>query len=77
MVREHIAAGRLIVKTMQRPPRTPQMGYAWRMPDPSAPGVARKPQLGLALRWWLEQLDSPTTRTALLERHGQVPMAGI
>ena len=77
MVREHVAAGRLIVKTMQRPPRGPRMGYAWRMPDPSAPGVARKPQLGLALRWWLDQLDSPTTRTALLERHGQVPLAGI
>ena len=77
MVREHIAAGRLIVKTMQRPTRVPQMGYAWRTPDPSAPGVARKPQLGLALRWWLDQLDSPTTRIALLERHGQVPLAGL
>jgi hypothetical protein len=33
--------------------------------------------LGLALRWWLTQLDSPTTRTALLERHGQTPLAGM
>ena len=30
----------------------------------------KKPPLGLALRWWLEQLESETTRKALLERHG-------
>ena len=77
MVREHIAAGRLVVKTMQRSVRSPQIGYAWRAPDPSKPGAARKPQLGLALRWWLSQLESAPTRAALLERHGQVPLAGI
>ena len=77
MVREHVAAGRLVVKAMQRTVRSPQIGYAWRTPDASTPGAARKPQLGLALRWWLDQLDSPTTRTALLERHGQVPLAGL
>ena len=77
MVREHIAAGRLIVKTMQRPTRVPQMGYAWRTPDPSAPGVARKPQLGLALRWWLDRLESATTRRALLERHGGAASDGV
>jgi len=78
MVREHIAAGRLIVKTTDRSARPlPKMGYAWRTPDASAPGAARKPQLGLALRWWLNQLESPATRTALLQRHGQVPLAGM
>jgi DNA-binding transcriptional LysR family regulator len=78
MVREHIAAGRLVVKTMDRGPRPlPKIGYAWRTPDPAAPGAARKPQLGLALRWWLNQLESPATRTALLQRHGQVPLAGM
>ena len=77
MAREHIAAGRLVVKTMQRSTRLPTMGYAWRTPDTSTPGAARKPQLGLALRWWLTQLESPATRTALLERHGQVPLAGM
>jgi DNA-binding transcriptional LysR family regulator len=77
MVREHVAAGRLIVKPMQRTVRSPQIGYAWRTPDANAPGAARKPQLGLALRWWLNQLDSPATRAALLERHGQVPLAGL
>ena len=77
MVREHVAAGRLVVRPMQRTVRSPQIGYAWRMPDANAPGAARKPQLGLALRWWLNQLDSPATRAALLERHGQVPLAGL
>jgi DNA-binding transcriptional LysR family regulator len=77
MVREHVAAGRLVVKPMQRTVRSPQIGYAWRTPDANAPGAARKPQLGLALRWWLNQLDSPATRAALLERHGQVPLAGL
>ena len=77
MVREHIAAGRLVVRQIQRGGRLPMLGYAWRTPVASAPGAARKPQLGLALRWWLGQLDSPATRTALLERHGQVPPAGM
>jgi DNA-binding transcriptional LysR family regulator len=77
MVREHVAAGRLVIKTMQRTVRSPQIGYAWRTPDANAPGAARKPQLGLALRWWLNQLDSPATRAALLERHGPVPLAGL
>jgi DNA-binding transcriptional LysR family regulator len=77
LVREHIAAGRLVVKPVERSARTPQLAYAWRTPDPSSPGVARKPQLGLALRWWLDQLESPATRHALLERHGQTPLAGM
>ena len=78
MVREHIAAGRLVVKAVDRSARPlPKMGYAWRTPDATAPGAARKPQLGLALRWWLNQLESPATRSALLQRHGQVPLAGM
>ncbi len=77
MVRDHLAAGRLVVREVQRGGRLPMLGYAWRTPVASAPGAARKPQLGLALRWWLGQLDSPATRTALLERHGQVPPAGM
>lgn len=77
MVREHVAAGLLVVKPMQRAVRSPQIGYAWRTPDPSVPGAARKPQVGLALRWWLTQLDSPATRVALLERHGQTQLIGM
>src|SRR5204863_9742342 len=36
MVREHLADGRLVAKTMERASRLPKMGYAWRNPDPSA-----------------------------------------
>jgi DNA-binding transcriptional LysR family regulator len=77
LVREHIAAGRLVVKSVQRAVRLPALGYAWRTPTADTPGAARKPQLGLALRWWLTQLDSPATRNALIERHGQAPLAGM
>jgi DNA-binding transcriptional LysR family regulator len=69
MVREHLAAGRLVGKAVQRgAPRVP-LGYAWRVPEGTGKAGSRKPPLGLALRWWLEQLESPTTRQALLERH--------
>ena len=77
MVREHIAAGRLVIKPVQRANVLGRLGYAWRVPDGSAPGAGRKPQIGLALRWWLTQLESPTTRQALLERHSLAPMAGM
>ena len=77
MVREHVAAGRLVIKPVQRATAVARLGYAWRVPDGSAPGAGRKPQLGLALRWWLAQLDSATTRRALLERHSMAPMAGM
>jgi DNA-binding transcriptional LysR family regulator len=77
MVREHIAAGRLVVKPVQRTNSGGRLGYAWRTPDPNSPGAGKKPQLGLALRWWLTQLESPATQQALLERHGMTPMAGM
>lgn len=77
MVREHLAAGRLVARPVQRATQLAKLGYAWRTPVADAPGAARKPQLGLALRWWLAQLEGPTTRTALLERHGFAPLAGM
>jgi len=70
MARDHIAAGRLVVKKVQRHRLEGRLGYAWRTPVAARRGAARKPPLGLALRWWLEQLESETTRKALLERHG-------
>lgn len=70
LAREHINAGRLVVKTLQRRRDRSRFGYAWR--SAAAPQPKKAPQ-GLALGWWLEQLDSPTTREALLERHAGLP----
>jgi DNA-binding transcriptional LysR family regulator len=72
LAREHIRAGRLVIKAVQRDNPRVTMHYAWRSaaaPDP------RKPPQGLALGWWLQQLDSETTRRALLERHTGLPAA--
>ena len=63
LAREHIAAGRLVVCRVQRPSHRARLGYAWR-------AGSRRESCGLALQWWLDQLQSPTTRQALLERHG-------
>jgi DNA-binding transcriptional LysR family regulator len=77
LVREHIAAGRLVVKAVQRDARSAVLGYAWRLAGSDTAGAARRPQLGMALRWWLEQLESAPTRIALIERHSQTPLAGM
>ena len=68
-VRDDIAAGRLVVKSVQRARQPARLAYAWRTP-PGRGGTARKAPAGLALRWWLDRLESPATRRALLERHG-------
>jgi DNA-binding transcriptional LysR family regulator len=60
MAGPHIDTGRLVVKATQGPPRLVRVNYAWR----STGG-----KQGRALQWWLKQLESPTTRSALLERH--------
>jgi DNA-binding transcriptional LysR family regulator len=66
MARDAIASGRLVVRQVERVRRNAPLGYAWRSPA----GHGGKAQLGLALRWWLDRLESTTTRRALLERHG-------
>ncbi len=71
IAREHIRAGRLVVKATQRKQTRARLGYAWRA---SAAPQPRKAPQGLALQWWLEQLQSPATRQALLERHCGMPM---
>jgi len=60
MAGPYIDSGRLVVKTTQREARTVRVNYAWRTTSTSQ---------GRALQWWLQQLESPTTRSALLERH--------
>lgn len=57
----YLESGRLVELQVQRPSRTIRMSYAWRSPGNLGPGRA--------LQWWLAQLESPATRTALLERH--------
>ena len=72
LAREHIRAGRLVVKQVQRDARRARLGYAWR--ESAAPQPKKAPQ-GLALAWWLQQLERPATRKALLERHTGLPQA--
>jgi DNA-binding transcriptional LysR family regulator len=73
MVREHLRGGRLVAHAVQRAQLPARFGYAWRGAATTQP--RRAPQ-GLALEWWLRQLDSAATRRALLERHVglQVPL---
>lgn len=66
LARAHIEAGRLVVKSTQRRQDRVRLGYAWRAS--AAPQPKKAPQ-GLALHWWLQQLQSAATRNALLERH--------
>ena len=66
LVREHVRHGRLVVKQVKRQRRVGGMAYAWR--SAAVPQPKKAPQ-GLALQWWVEQLSSPATRQALLDRH--------
>lgn len=65
MAQPHIHAGRLIVKAVERPTRSIRLAYAWRQPRSAG-------DTGRALRWWLERLQHPTTRSALLNNHHQI-----
>ena len=67
LARSHIRNGVLVVKRVQRGDPLARMSYAWRA---DAVGRPHKAPQGLALQWWLRQLDSASTRQALLERHG-------
>lgn len=71
MVREHLRTGRLVAHAVQRARLPAQFGYAWR--SGATPQPRKAPQ-GLALQWWLNQLESPATRRALLERHVGLPV---
>ena len=60
MARSHVESGRLLLKQVERASRTVRMHYAWRSPRLGP---------GRALQWWLGQLESRTTREALLNAH--------
>jgi DNA-binding transcriptional LysR family regulator len=61
MVQPYIDAGRLVAKKTERGDRQVPIHYAWRGSKSRAPGRA--------LHWWLTQLESATTRAALLQNH--------
>jgi DNA-binding transcriptional LysR family regulator len=69
LARTHIRNGVLVVKRVQRGDPLARMSYAWRA---DAVGQPHKAPQGLALQWWLRQLDSGATRQALLERHHHI-----
>lgn len=56
LAKPHVDAGRLVEKKVSQRPRVVRVGYAWRAGD------------GKALQWWLQQLERPKTKSALLER---------
>lgn len=58
MVQPYAETGRLVVKRVARPARVVRPTYAWRDAGPLGPGRG--------LQWWLTQLESPATRSALL-----------
>jgi DNA-binding transcriptional LysR family regulator len=62
LARPHLEAGHLVQKETTRNANIAPLHYAWRADR----GMA---SLGRALQWWLQQLESPTTRRALVERH--------
>ena len=61
MIRSYVETGRLVIRKTERPQRVVRLSYAWR-------GATTQGQ-GRALQWWLQQLESPATRSALLEQH--------
>lgn len=61
MANAFIDTGRLVVKKTERGQRQVSVHYAWR--------GGKSSTSGRALQWWLQQLESPATRAALLENH--------
>ena len=59
MARPYLLSGRLVAKRISRSGRVGSSSYAWR--ESNRPSTQSK-----ALNWWLEQLASPTTRSALV-----------
>ncbi|OHC68072.1 MAG: LysR family transcriptional regulator [Rhodocyclales bacterium GWA2_65_20] len=61
LAQPYLDSGRLVARRVERSERQIQVSYAWRK--------SGKPGQGRALQWWLAQLKSPVTRTALLGGH--------
>lgn len=61
LAQPYIDTGRLVVKGVERAAQQVQATYAWRK--------SGKAGQGRALQWWLDQLQAPVTRSALLGEH--------
>lgn len=59
VARPYLETGRLVAIKVERSTREMHLSYAWRSSGPP----------GKALAWWLQQLERPITRRALLEEH--------
>jgi DNA-binding transcriptional LysR family regulator len=84
LARPYLEAGRLVALEVERPPRITSVGYAWRRSgahgtptSPEPAGHDSHPRTGRALQWWLKQLRSPATRTALLCHPGRSSHLGV
>lgn len=65
IARAHLAAGHLVARETLRERTVARMAYAWRcVTGPKG----QRMELGRALQWWLQQLASPATRRALIDR---------
>ncbi len=60
MAQPHLKAGRLLAGQSEGLSRQERIGYAWRRTTQGGEAPGR------ALKWWLQKLKSPVTRTALL-----------
>lgn len=61
LAQPYFDTGRLVYKRHMRDPRTITFSYAWR--------EGKNASVGRALQWWLQQLESPKTRQALMQAH--------
>ena len=62
MARPWLIAGKLVARRVERSPRLALLSYAWRADSPP----------GKALSWWLDRLEQPLTRRALIEDYAAV-----
>lgn len=69
----YLTSGRLVRCEVQRPRRVSTIGYAWRQGAADEAGERG----GRALKWWLQQLKSPTTRAALLSQARRTRAKGV
>lgn len=67
VAQSYIDTGRLVEKKVERAQQQVQSYYVWRRQS------GHHGQQGRALQWWLEQLQSPATRAALLGTRHRLP----